>query len=125
MKIITIGVIAFIIVYMTMNSSKGSVPAISSEMGIKLLNSSNHFFLDVRTQPEHDAIAIPRTPVIPIQELANRLDELQHYKDKTIVVYCRSGNRSGTGTVLLNENGYEAVNLLGGMNQWKGPVVKK
>lgn len=125
MKIITIGIIAFVIVYMSMNSSKGSIPEIASETGIKLLQSSNHFFLDVRTQPEHNAIAIPNTPVIPIQELAGRLAELEPYKDKTIVVYCRSGNRSGTGTKILNQNGFEAVNLLGGMNQWKGPVVKK
>jgi len=125
MKIITMGIIAFVVAYMAMNTSKGSAPAISSETGIKLLESSNHFFLDVRTQPEHEAIAIPNTPVIPIQELANRLDELNPYKDKTIVVYCRSGNRSGTGTTLLNKNGFEAVNLLGGMNQWKGPVTKK
>ena len=48
---------------------------------------------------------------------------LEDYRDKKIIVYCRSGNRSGTATKILNENGFDAVNLIGGMNEWSGVVV--
>jgi adenylyltransferase/sulfurtransferase len=63
--------------------------------------------------------------LIPVHELASRLNEIEKYKDKTIILYCRSGNRSGKATTLLNNAGFDAINLLGGMNQWKGPVHKK
>ncbi len=46
------------------------------------------------------------------------------FKEKKFVVYCRSGNRSSKGTKILNKYGFEAVNLSGGMLQWKGPVEK-
>ena len=45
------------------------------------------------------------------------------YKDKKIIVYCRSGNRSGKATKILKENGFDAVNLIGGMNFWEGEIV--
>ena len=52
------------------------------------------------------------------------IDEIEKFKEKKIVVYCRSGNRSSKGTKILNKYGFEAVNLAGGMLQWKGPVEK-
>ena len=67
----------------------------------------------------------PNTPNIPIESLEARINELNQYKQKKIIVYCRSGNRSGRGTDLLIHHGFDAVNLRGGMNQWAGPVAIK
>ena len=50
------------------------------------------------------------------------MEELIDYQDKKIIVYCRSGNRSGTATKILNQNGFNAFNMIGGMNGWKGKV---
>jgi len=61
--------------------------------------------------------------VIPINELASRISELEKYKDQNIIVYCQSGSRSNKGTILLNKNGFNAVNLTGGLHQWNGPVL--
>jgi rhodanese-related sulfurtransferase len=55
---------------------------------------------------------------IPIQELETRIGELDKYKDKLIAVICRSGNRSGKGTKILREHGYNAKNVLGGMIEY-------
>jgi len=96
---------------------------IASKEAIRLLNNENYYFLDVRTEMEHNNKAIPNTPCIPVQEINERLNELEDYRDKKIIVYCRSGNRSGTATKILNENGFDAVNLIGGMNEWGGVVV--
>jgi len=96
---------------------------IASKEAIRLLNNENYYFLDVRTEMEHNNKAIPSTPCIPVQEINERLNELEDYRDKKIIVYCRSGNRSGTATKILNENGFDAVNLIGGMNEWSGVVV--
>ena len=53
------------------------------------------------------------------------LQRYDKYRYKKIIVYCRSGNRSGTATKILNENGFTAYNMLGGMNEWKGEVVNQ
>tara|TARA_B100000073_G_C23736133_1_gene572219 strand:- start:2701 stop:3069 length:369 start_codon:yes stop_codon:yes gene_type:complete len=88
------------------------------------INNDNYYFLDVRTMKEHNSKSIPNTDCIPVQEIKNKIDALEKYKDKKIIVYCRSGNRSGTATRILIENGFNAYNLIGGMNEWQGEVIK-
>ena len=51
-----------------------------------------------------------------------RIDELLKFKEQDIVVYCRVGNRSGVATDYLTQNGYTAMNLLGGIEAWRGPT---
>ena len=62
---------------------------------------------------------------IPLPELEKRLGELDEFKDKDIAVICRSGRRSGTATDLLVKNGFNAVNVLGGMVQYRATETKK
>lgn len=76
----------------------------------------------MRTREEHQIKSIPNSIHIPLQELRERLIELEEYDDKMMVVYCRSGNRSAKGTKILLNNGFDAVNLLGGMINWKKTV---
>jgi len=97
-------------------------PIIESKDAINLLDNDECYFLDVRTESEHYDKSIPDTDCIPVQEIEKRIGELEQYRDKKIIVYCRSGNRSGTATKILNENGFDAYNLIGGMNGWKGEV---
>tara|TARA_B100000575_G_C22782867_1_gene463795 strand:+ start:168 stop:557 length:390 start_codon:yes stop_codon:yes gene_type:complete len=92
---------------------------------ITLLDDDAYYFLDVRTAEEHKIKSIPDTDCIPVQEIEKRIVELDKYRDKKIIVYCRSGNRSGTATKILNENGFKAYNMLGGMNEWNGEVVNQ
>ena len=87
-----------------------------------MINNDDYYFLDVRTIKEHKIKSIPNTDCIPVHEIKNRMEELIDYQDKKIIVYCRSGNRSGTATKILNENGFNAFNMIGGMNGWKGKV---
>ncbi len=56
--------------------------------------------------------------LIPVIELQDRLVELEPYRSRTIIVYCRTGRRSGRATSLLNEEGFTVFNLIGGMVQW-------
>ena len=102
-----------------------SLQQIDSKIATKFIKEDDYIFLDVRSIEEHKVKAIPNTPNIPVQELENRIDELEIYRDKKIVVYCRSGNRSKLGTDILTKNGYDAVNLIGGLNQWEGPIISE
>ncbi len=90
------------------------------QVKMKIADSTDVVLLDVRTEGEFNGNLghLPGAILIPIQELDSRLKELDKYKDKEIIVYCRSGNRSGTGARILNEKGFNAVNMLGGMIEW-------
>ena len=74
--------------------------------------------LDVREQFEYDAGHIPNITLIPMGEVASRLSEIPH--DKTIILTCRSGNRSGQVTDFLRDSGYDNVhNMSGGILAWE------
>ena len=81
---------------------------------------NNTLLLDVRTLDEFDGPLghIIGAVLIPIQEIEQRIDELNKHKEKEIIVICRSGNRSQTGTRILISHGFNAVNMLGGMKAW-------
>jgi adenylyltransferase/sulfurtransferase len=55
-------------------------------------------------------------------QLQARLAELEPHKDKEIVVYCRSGGRSGQCVKFMRAQGYNAVNLAGGTLAWSDQV---
>ena len=91
-----------------------------SEFQDKILDNET-VVLDVRTEEEYYGPLghIDGSILIPINELEDRIDELVNYKKNTIYVVCRSGNRSGFGKDILNENNFTAVNVDGGMLDWK------
>ena len=78
--------------------------------------------LDVRTLEEYRGITghLPNARLIPVQELESRIDELNGLKDKTILVYCRSGHRSKRASAILSKNGFKVVALEGGILRWLG-----
>jgi rhodanese-related sulfurtransferase len=73
-------------------------------------------YLDVREPDEWRAGHIHNARHIPLGELVARIDELP--ADRQIVCVCRVGGRSAQATVFLNRQGYEVVNLDGGMEAW-------
>ena len=75
--------------------------------------------IDVRQPEEHAEVHIPDSMLIPLGELPARLDDLEPYRDREVIVYCRSGNRSGQACMFLSMQGFtNLVNLEGGMLQW-------
>lgn len=85
----------------------------------RLAANENLVLLDVRQPEEHAEKNIPNSILIPLGELPARMAELEQLKDKEIVVYCRSGNRSGQACMFLEMQGFtNPVNLRGGMLAW-------
>ncbi|MBN1266949.1 MAG: rhodanese-like domain-containing protein [Anaerolineales bacterium] len=75
------------------------------------------FLLDVRTQEEWDEYHAPQAVLIPLDVLGARLNEVP--RDQTVVLICRSGNRSAAGRDLLLNAGFSMVtSSSGGMNAW-------
>lgn len=82
----------------------------------KLKNDKELIVLDVRTPEEVAAGMIENAINIPVQVLEQRISELKPYKNKEIVVICRTQNRSAVAVDILEKNGYKAKNVLGGMS---------
>jgi len=75
--------------------------------------------LDVRRPEEHAEKNIPGSILITLDELEDRLDELEQYRNSEVIVYCRSGNRSGQACMFMDLTGFSnVVNLKGGMLAW-------
>ena len=79
--------------------------------------------LDVREQSEFDAGHIPGAVLLPSGYVSTRAAEVLPDKDQTILVYCRSGNRSRTAANTLVNLGYTQVYDLGGIMNWPYEVV--
>jgi phage shock protein E len=76
------------------------------------------FLLDVRTPEEWSDFHVPNTTFIPLEELADRLNELP--RDQEIVVVCRTGNRSQQARDILRQAGFSMVSsMAGGLTQWR------
>ena len=66
--------------------------------------------VDVRTPEEFTGSHFPGAINIPLDEVANRINEFKEFA-KPIVAYCRSGHRSGIAVTMLKQNGIiEAIN---------------
>jgi NADPH-dependent 2,4-dienoyl-CoA reductase/sulfur reductase-like enzyme/rhodanese-related sulfurtransferase len=83
---------------------------------IEDLQKSGTILVDVRTDSENEAGAIPGSVLIPVNDLRDRIDEV---KGKEIVVHCAVGQRGHTAVQLLRGYGIKARNLSGGYTTWK------
>lgn len=84
------------------------------------MNKQGALLLDVREPDEYSAVHAPDAKLIPLGQLNSRLQEIASYKDKPIVVMCRSGRRSSQAVALLKEAGYTQVsNVKGGIQSWE------
>lgn len=93
------------------------------------LYNDDALVLDVREDREYAAGHIPRAKHIPVGKLAGRLNELEKFRNKPILVTCRSGQRSGRACRILKKAGFTTVyNQAGGILAWERanlPVTQK
>lgn len=76
--------------------------------------------LDVRTDAEFQAGALPGAVLIPYDQLAGRIAEVEAYKEKPILLYCRSGNRSAQALAVLEKAGFKEIyHMYQGYSSWK------
>ncbi|MEA5257605.1 rhodanese-like domain-containing protein [Arcicella aquatica] len=88
------------------------------ELKEKIDKGETFNFLDVRNEYEYEEQNLG-AKLIPLNELPDRLDEIEAWKNEEIIVHCRSGARSGQAKAFLTANGYTNVrNVLGGILAW-------
>lgn len=72
-------------------------------------------FVDVRTPGEYARGHVAGARLIPHTEMASRWRELRGSRDKRLLVYCRSGSRSGNATRVLRSKGFTRAENAGGI----------
>lgn len=96
----------------------------AAEISKRMKSSNNLLLLDVRTDPERKKGHIKGSVHIPLNQLRRRKQELEKFRNKEIVCYCRTGNRSLNAAVFLQKNGFNASNLKGGIVTWNYQIQK-
>ncbi len=125
-----IAAVVAIAAFLLIGQNAKNVASISVNQAHEMVaKDSTVLVLDVRTLAEFtgDLGHVENSVLIPIQELEQRTGELEKYKGRKILAICRTGRRSGIAVEELLKNGYNAVNVEGGMVQWNKagfPVTK-
>ena len=96
----------------------------SQEVGVNeavlLINQKDALVLDVREPAEYSAGHIPNARNLPAGQLKDRLQELERWKARPVIVHCRNGQRSSAAAAALRQAGFtEAVKLRDGLTAWE------
>lgn len=123
-----VGVLALLVVNEIRRKLHG-VPQLGPHAATQLMNSEDALVLDVREDAEYKQGHLANAVHIPLGQLNQRVKELDKYRGRNVVAYCRTGNRSNTAASLLRRQGFDTVfNLAGGIVAWQNanlPVTKK
>ena len=84
---------------------------------------SDFIILDVRTQEEYNEGHIANAVLLPNDQIGDKASDVLPDKDQMILIYCRSGNRSGQALEKLAELGYTQLYDFGGIIDWPYEVV--
>lgn len=95
----------------------------NEELEQKLSSNEELIVLDVREHAEYVFSHIPKAKSIPLDELENRLNELN--PENPIFIVCRTGSRSDLAAQKLTGKGFkQVINVVPGMSGWKGLTEK-
>lgn len=117
-----IALIVYLLLQAGNSSQRNSSSSLPHEISIgeaftKYQNGA--FLLDVRTAQEWNEVHIPNTILIPLDQLASRVNEVP--RDREVVVLCRSGDCARQGSDILYNSGFTQVaSMTGSLNDWRG-----
>lgn len=95
----------------------------ATEVKARLDSGENLLLLDVREENEYETARIAEAKLIPMSQIAERVGEIQAWKDRPIVVHCHKGMRSMRVTQWLLSEGFEHVqSMAGGIDAWSTEV---
>jgi len=121
-------VVTALIIKVELESRISGIQQIRPLEAVRLMDDDT-LVLDVREPQEYGNGHIRQSVHIPMSALKNRLSELDKYKNRKIIAYCRSGSRSNYACKLLKKSGFDQVyNMAGGIMGWSSanlPVTRK
>ena len=122
--LVSLGALALVLFFGSRALADGAISPGEAAKWIK--EKKNLQLIDVRTPAEYADGHLAKAKLIPLQELQERWAEID--KGKPILLYCRSGHRSGMALKILHDKGFaQAKDIEGGINAWQAaglPVAK-
>lgn len=115
-----LAVILAMIVYSYAGHSLRGYKSASPMEATQLLNREDALLLDVREDNEFKQGHIMGARHVPLRLLSERLKDLEAYRERPVIVSCRSGQRSARAATTLKKHGFNRVyNLAGGVMAWQ------
>jgi rhodanese-related sulfurtransferase len=106
-----------------------AAPSVSPQQATVLGNNDDALMLDIRSAADYKTGRILNAKNIPFAELSKRTSDLQQYRDKPIVLICKTGQTAASAANVLRKEGYAKVyRMTGGMLEWSNqglPLVRK
>jgi rhodanese-related sulfurtransferase len=104
----------------TIAKAIGGSKEVGTMEATRLMNSGDALVLDIRDSGEFNGGRIPKSKNVPLAELDKRVDDFAKFKDKPVIITCRSSNRAGAAARLLKAKGFNNVfQLAGGFAAWQ------
>ena len=86
----------------------------------QMINRQDALLLDVREQAEYAQAHILNARGLPLSQLEARIGDIEKFKDKPLIVYCATDNRSSSAAATLKKRGFSNVVILrGGFAAWQ------
>ncbi|MCP4789386.1 MAG: rhodanese-like domain-containing protein [Gammaproteobacteria bacterium] len=106
-----------------------AAPSVTPQQATVMGNSDDALMLDIRSAADYKSGRVLNSTNIPFAELSKRLDDLKKYRDKPVVLICKTGQTAGSAANMLRKDGYSKVyRMTGGMVEWTNqglPLVRK
>lgn len=126
MLLVSAFVVLLVALLVTENKRGGQ--SVSTHQATQLINREQAVVLDLRAQSEFNGGHIVDAVNIPYTSLASRIDDLEKYKERPIILVCKMGQHSSAAAKTLMKAGFtEVKRMTGGMTEWGSsnlPVVK-
>ena len=95
-------------------------PSVTTLQATQMINRQDALLLDVREQAEYAQAHILNARGLPLSQLEARIGDIEKFKDKPLIVYCATDNRSSSAAATLKKRGFSNVVILsGGFAAWQ------
>jgi rhodanese-related sulfurtransferase len=126
---IMLGIIIGLILWSELRRFTRGFKEVSPLEAVQLINHEAALLLDIREDPELNQGRIAGARHIPLSVLKQRMQELDTFRDRPVITFCRSGTRSTQASDLLLKSQFHKVfHMKGGLIAWENadlPKIKK
>ena len=111
--------LSVVVIMLFMHETRKSGPSLSPQKAINMVNAEQGVFLDLRDAADYKKGHIVDAVHIPSGKLAERMAELEKYRNKPIILVCKMGQQASAAGKQLKSNNFEQVyKMTGGMMEW-------
>lgn len=124
-----LGAILLLLAWTTVRGRFQGWKGVGPAEAIQLINHEDAIVVDIREDAEFKGGYILNSVHVPLTQLRANVQRLEKYRDRPVVVSCRTGSRSAAACATLSKQGFGSVyNLRGGIVAWQNanlPLSKK